>query len=76
MSENENSKKDNEKKSSHHCNGWCCCGHNKYGFGLIILIIGVLWLMKDLGWISSNISFWPIAFIVFGIYILAKKFSK
>jgi uncharacterized membrane protein YvbJ len=38
--------------------------------GVIILLAGVIWLMQQAGIVSSNISAWPIAAIIFGILIV------
>ena len=45
------------------------------GTGVIILLIGIAWLLKDLGYIPSSVSVWAIFFIVIGIWwILSKVF--
>lgn len=41
--------------------------------GAILLIIGCLWLAKDLGWITVKIPFWPILLIVLGLAMVYKK---
>ena len=42
------------------------------GFPLIVLVIGLFWLGKDMGWIKTNISFWAVLLIVLGVYWLLK----
>lgn len=57
--------------------GWCCsCGHGGSFFGWVLLIIGVLWLARDFGLIAGGFSFWAVAFVVFGLYLVAKSFKK
>jgi len=47
------------------------------GLPLILLIVGVYWLLKDLGYIQTNISIWPILLIVLGLYwIIGRIFCK
>lgn len=44
-------------------------------FGLIILIIGILFLLKNLGLISGNLwnIFWPLLLIAIGLGLMLKK---
>jgi len=49
-----------------------CCGCNPNICGWLLLIIGIYFLASHLGWIPRNIPFWPIVFIIIGIYILKK----
>lgn len=57
------------------CNSWCgCCGSNGYGWGIVLLVIGLFFLARDFGWFDINISFWTVVLIVFGLYfIFARK---
>ena len=47
-------------------------------FGLILIALGVLFLLKNLGIISQDIwgIFWPILLIILGIEILISSFKK
>jgi len=38
------------------------------GFALLVLVIGMYFLAKDMGWIQPTISIWPIILIVLGTY--------
>lgn len=49
---------------------WHCC--TGIGFALIILVIGLFWLGRDLGYINTNVSIWAVLFIVLGLYWLLK----
>jgi hypothetical protein len=42
------------------------------GLPLLVLVIGLYWLAKELGYFQTTISIWPIIFIVFGIYWIIK----
>lgn len=58
------------KVHSYHC---CARGST---FALLILLIGLYWLAKDMGWIKPQISIWAIIFIVVGLYWFIKSFFK
>lgn len=46
----------------------CKCGHGKFPlFAIIVLIIGLLWLFKDLGWITTNIPWLPLIIVILAI---------
>ncbi|MFH1440262.1 MAG: hypothetical protein ABIG89_06845 [Candidatus Woesearchaeota archaeon] len=38
------------------------------GFGLVILLLGVIFLLRDLGYIASKISFWTYFFLILGAW--------
>jgi hypothetical protein len=38
------------------------------GFGLVLLLIGALFLLRDLGYITTKISFWTYFFLVIGAW--------
>lgn len=59
------------KESDHHC----CCGSHGAWFGIALLIIGLLLLAKDVGFIAG-IGSWTIIFIILGVFLAAKKCSK
>ena len=51
--------------------GNCCNGP---GWGLVLLIVGVLFLLQDtVIWNFWNLSWWTVVFIVFGLGALLKK---
>lgn len=43
---------------------------------LILIVIGGLWLSQDMGWISSEISWWPVLLIVIGVGVLVNNWYK
>lgn len=65
----------NTNNKSHTCNSWCCCcGSNGYGWGILLLVVGLFFLAKDFGWLSVDVSFWTVVLIVFGLFfIFARK---
>ncbi len=47
--------------------GMCGCQHHKM-FGWFVLLLGVLFLVRDFGiWNFWNIQWWSIAFILIGL---------
>lgn len=43
----------------------CCCVPGRFpAFAVILLLIGVFWLLKDLGILVVDIPFWPLTVIV------------
>ena len=48
---------------------------NISGLSLLILVVGLFWLAKDLGWINTKISIWPVLLIVFGLYWFIKPIA-
>ncbi|MCX8095167.1 MAG: DUF5668 domain-containing protein [Caldisericia bacterium] len=47
-------------------------------FGLILVALGVLFLLKNLGIISGDVweIFWPILLIILGLWIIIGSFTK
>ena len=37
-------------------------------FGLVLLLIGIIFLLQDLGYITTKISFWTYFFLVIGAW--------
>ncbi len=59
------SKKIQIKPDSHIC---MCCGYDSKNLGWLFVIVGILYLLVDLGWNSWwNISWYTILFLIFGI---------
>ena len=46
------------------------------GLGLILIIIGVVWLGKDMGWIPESIPLLPIIVIIVGLILMFRKHKK
>lgn len=50
-----------------------CCGCGSRGLAWLFLVIGVLFLLQDLGWIRWwTLSWFTLLFLVFGIWHLKK----
>jgi uncharacterized membrane protein YGL010W len=45
-------------------------------FGVFLVVLGIIWLLDDIGIISLRISLWPIVFIVLGIGLILNRFNK
>jgi len=58
-----------KKTITNSCWAWCRSGN---GFAIFLIVLGAFYLARDLNFLP-DISFWPIIFIAFGIYLLAKK---
>lgn len=52
----------------------CCCSGST--FALLILLIGLYWLAKDMGWIQPQVSVWAIIFIIVGAYWFLKSMFR
>jgi fatty acid desaturase len=44
----------------------------KIGFGLFLLVVGVFWLLKDLGYVPS-LPFWPLVLIFFALLLILTR---
>ncbi|MBD3312900.1 hypothetical protein GF345_00500 [Candidatus Woesearchaeota archaeon] len=42
------------------------------GLALVLFVIGLFWLGKDMGWIATKISIWPVLLIVLSLYWILK----
>ncbi len=45
----------------------------KLGFGIFVLIVGILWLLKDMGYIT-NLPLFPVMLILFALFVLLLRF--
>jgi hypothetical protein len=45
-------------------------------WGFVLLLIGVWFLARDMGWISSRVSFWTVVLIILGLWMLLKRRRK
>lgn len=68
MEQNENNHKDH--------NWWCCGCHTKrggLGWGIFFLVLGGYFLAQELGYISTDVSVWPVFLVALGVYLLARS---
>lgn len=47
----------------------CCCGGKRYFWGIFFLIVGLLFLAQDMGYIVG-VGFFTILFLLLGIFLL------
>lgn len=52
-----------------------CCSSGST-FALLILLIGIYWLAKDLGWVQQKVSIWALILIVVGFYWFLKSLFR
>ncbi len=64
-------KKIGESKVYYHS---CCTGGST--FALLILLIGLYWLAKDMGWVKPQVSMWAIIFVIIGLYWFVKSMFR
>lgn len=43
---------------------------------ITILTIGIIWLLKDLGYIKADIPWWPVIFIIIGAIGVLKYINR
>ena len=61
------------KKKGEMCSGCPDCSPCAKKFGWVVLIIGVLYLLQDLGYLSLwGITPWAVAFVLVGTKIICK----
>ncbi|MBD3248726.1 hypothetical protein GF336_01655 [Candidatus Woesearchaeota archaeon] len=44
-------------------------------FAILLLIIGVIWLLKDLGIIMIDIPWWPVIIITLALWMIIKNYE-
>ncbi|MCJ7812145.1 hypothetical protein MUP95_02345 [bacterium] len=62
------SAKENSRKEGHH-------GHTLF-WGIVLIIIGIIWLGNNLKWFIYDIPWIPVIMIAGGIYIIFKNWEK
>ena len=45
-------------------------------FALLILLLGLYWFAKDMGWIQPQVSVWAVIFIIIGGYWFLKSLFR
>lgn len=57
---------------------WCCFGGKKGfpTFAVLLLIVGVIWLLSDLGIITVSIPWWPIILIAIALGWIIDHYAK
>lgn len=54
--------------------GWAWHWHSRRPsfFGIFLIVVGMLWLAKEMGWIT-NVPIWPVVMIMLGAYFVLKR---
>ena len=54
---------------------WSCCyGGSGVGTGILLVATGGFFLAREMGWISYDIPFWPLAIVVVGLLMIFRRF--
>ena len=46
---------------------------NISAFGIILVLIGLFWLARDLGYVPKWVPIWPFVLIIIGLYLILRK---
>lgn len=62
------------------CRNWCSIGNRSVRFGILLVIIGLVWLGARMGflpveWFHSEF-FWPAVLVIFGSWIVLKSLIR
>ncbi len=57
---------------------WCCLGGKKGfpTFAVLLLIVGVIWLLSEIGAITIVIPWWPVILIVVALGWIIDNYAK
>ncbi len=64
-----------EDKAKHWSDEVChrnACGHSLF-WGIVLIVIGFLWLGRNLDWFMYDIPWVPVIFIALGIYFILRN---
>ena len=45
-------------------------------FPIILLVVGILWLLSEIGVIAVNIPWWPVILIIIALGWIVNKYSQ
>jgi|TARA_Y100000310_G_scaffold266828_1_gene278518 hypothetical protein len=54
----------------------CCCHHDKKGFSVALILIGVVYALQHKGMMFVNVTLWPWILIALGVVTLLFKHQK
>ncbi len=60
-------------------NNWCCWGGSQKGFpsfAVIILVLGLFWLLNELGVITTGVPWFPIILVVIALGWIIDHYRK
>ncbi len=49
---------------------------NQLGYGMLIAVLGVIWMMKELGWLDTNLPIGPYIIIIIGLLVVYAKIKR
>jgi len=54
------------------CHGWACCCSKEGAmwWGVILFILGLLFIGDDLGWYNLGVSLWAVVIAVIGLVMI------
>jgi len=55
---------------------WCHGTRSGYCWGLFLIVFGLYFLARDLGWVTIDFPLWQIVLIAFGVYLLLPRRKK
>ena len=50
-----------------------CCNSSGKGFAVFLILLGAFFIARDLDWIPTDVSIWPILLLGLGLYYLMRK---
>lgn len=50
-----------------------CCHSGGSGFAIFLILLGAFFIARDLDWIPTDVSIWPILLLGLGLYFLLKR---
>ena len=54
-----------------------CCGTGKFPtMAVLLLVVGVIWLLSDLGVITVSIPWWPVILIIIAIGWIVNNYAR
>jgi hypothetical protein len=57
----------------------CCRGHRgEHGlfWPIAMIIVGLVWLARNMGWLDHDVPWFPLLLIGFGVYLIVKHNSR
>ncbi len=58
----------------------CCCSdrHEPHGlfWPIAMIIIGVVWLARNMGWFDHDVPWIPLLMIAFGVYLIVRHNAR
>ena len=54
--------------------GMTCCRHHNSFWGVVLVMVGFIWLAKSVGWLDEvDIPLFPLVLICLGVYFLVRS---